>query len=355
MSAKATRTNDLIRLLWVKRWRMLSIATGVSVLVLLVNLLLLPNYYKSTAVLLPEMDRGRGLSMSALSGLAELAGSLGAAPASSIAKLYPQLVTSEVILEKVLLKEYPSTRYSTPVNLIRYFELNELPPAEAMDKALKKIRSLMTTNNDPRTGLFTVTLEMEEPALAADVLNTIVAELDLFMRDKKKSGATEQTVWISGRLNEVKQDLKAQEDRLKSFRERNRRIMDSPDLLTEEARIQRSVQVASTVFFELTKQYELSKIEEFKNLTIVNVLDDARPAVWKERPHRLTNTVGSFLLSVVLLSLWYAYGSSYKARLKRQIAAVSGPGPDEMKHWHHHPEVAAGDVPTPSEYGDGLQ
>ena len=53
--------------------------------------------------------------------------------------------------------------------------------------------------------------------------------------------------------------------------------------------------VKSTIAIELKKQYELAKIEEIKNISIVNVLDPARPPVKKERPKRATNAALAFL------------------------------------------------------------
>ena len=44
------------------------------------------------------------------------------------------------------------------------------------------------------------------------------------------------------------------------------------------------VQINSTLYIELKKQYELTKIEEIKNIPIVNMMDAGRPAAKKEKP-----------------------------------------------------------------------
>jgi uncharacterized protein involved in exopolysaccharide biosynthesis len=163
-----------------------------------------------------------------------------------------------------------------------------------------------------------------EPQLAADVLNAIVEELDRFIREERTTSASEQAKWISERLTEVEEELRAAEDSLTEFRERNRRIVDSPELLLQQARLQREVTVRSTIFIELKKQRELAEIEEIKNVSIVNILDHARAPVKKARPKRATNSAIAFLVTLVLLSTYHGlkphYGDSmrrYLQRLKR--------------------------------------
>jgi len=87
---------------------------------------------------------------------------------------------------------------------------------------------------------------------------------------------------------------------LKEFRERNRRIMDSPQLMLEQERLARDVQINSTVFIELKKQLEVAKIEEIKNIPIINVLDEARPAVARSSPRRTRSAVLTFFLSLAV-------------------------------------------------------
>ena len=73
----------------------------------------------------------------------------------------------------------------------------------------------------------------------------------------------------------MKQDLTKSENSLKEFREKNRQVL-SPNLLLEQERLIRDVQINSTIYTELRKQFELVKIEEVKNIPVINVMDPAR-------------------------------------------------------------------------------
>ncbi len=279
---------------------------------------LLPVYYKSTATLLPETEKGKLSALEQFADVAQLAGVK--MPGSEVSRLYPIIVSSETVLRSVIERKYHTSRFPDSVNLIRYFELEEDTPEEDMYEALKKMERLMSTAFESKTGLVEINVEMREPQLAADVLNAIIAELDRFMRLKKVTSASEQRRWVEVRLGQVREELREAEEKLKLFREKNRRVIDSPELLLDQERLLRNVQVKSTIFVELTKQAELAKIEEIKNITVVNVLDPGRPSVKKERPRRLVNTTAVFIASFFLLSLWFIVLSMYGDRVRAVLA-----------------------------------
>jgi uncharacterized protein involved in exopolysaccharide biosynthesis len=107
--------------------------------------------------------------------------------------------------------------------------------------------------------------------------------------------------------------LRTAEENLRSFREKNRRLLDSPQLLLEQERYGREVQMKSTVLIELIKQLELAKIEEIRNIAIVNVLDPARPPVRKERPRRAVNTILAFIGTLLAGAIIAGVRSMYPA------------------------------------------
>jgi uncharacterized protein involved in exopolysaccharide biosynthesis len=301
--------------LWAQRKLITVVSLGVGIITLVINFLL-PLYYRSTATLLPETEKNKLGSLSQFAGIAQLAGvSLGSS--ADVARLYPTIVTSETVLRNVIEKQYHSDRFHEPVNLIRYFELDEGTPEKNMAKALEKLRNALTTTFDAKTSVVSISVVMREPHLAADVLNSIIDELDQFMRQKRITSASEQAKWIDDRIKDVQQELRTAEEALKNFRERNRRVADSPQLLLEQERLSREVQVKSTIFIELKKQYELARIEEIKNTTIVDVLDPGRAPVKKDGPKRATNSAIMFLVALVGTSGYVAVQALHGERIRQ--------------------------------------
>lgn len=301
----------------VQHWRRILMAALIAAVVTLAVNFLLPVYYKSTATLLPETEKGKLSALEQFADVAQLAGVK--MPGSEVSRLYPVIVSSETVLRSIIEKKYKTNRFADSVNLIQYFELDEDTPDENMYEALKKLEKLLSTSFESKTGIVEISVEMPEPQLAADVLNAVIGELDKFMRLKKVTSATEQRKWVEVRLKQVQEELRDAEEKLKNFREKNRRVMDSPELVLEQERLLRNVQIKSTVCIELTKQSELAKIEEVKNITVVNVLDPGRPPVKKERPKRVLNTVMVCLLVFFISSLFFIIRSLYGETIRKSF------------------------------------
>ena len=322
MNRPGRKLPEMLAPVWQKRRTVLYVALGLALVTGLVNFFVLSLTYKASASLLPETDKSKLGSMSQFSGLAQLAGV--SVPGAEISRLYPLILASETVLRPVIEAKYHTRKFADSVDLIQFFELKEKTPEENLDRALRLMKDAMSTSYDTKTSTVVVTLELEEPGLAASVLNAIIGQLDMFMRLKRISSASEQAKWISARLGEVEKELRFAEDSLKNFRERNRRVADSPELLLMQERLIREVTVKSTIYVELKKQYELAKIDEIKNISIVNVLDDARPPVRKEHPKRATNTALAFLLGLAGTSAWYSMKPVYAGKLGSFLAAMKG-------------------------------
>jgi uncharacterized protein involved in exopolysaccharide biosynthesis len=299
--------------IWAERKRIVGLSLIVAVVVLGINFLL-PVYYKSTTVLLPETEGSKLGAMGQFAGVAALAGI--DVSGGDISRLYPLIAQSEAVLKRVIEKKYTTESYPGPVDIVEYFEFEEDTREEEFEEALKHLRDLMGTHYASKTRTVTITVEMPEPQLAADVVNGVVEEVDRFIREDRTTSASEQAKWISERLVEVEEELRAAEDSLTGFRERNRRVVDSPELLLQQARLQREVTVKSTIYVELKRQRELAEIEEIKNVSIVNVLDQARAPIKKVRPKRATNAAIAFLLSLALLSAYYGLKPFYGDRAR---------------------------------------
>jgi uncharacterized protein involved in exopolysaccharide biosynthesis len=305
---------------WAERKRVLIISFAVGLVTLGINFLL-PKYYKANAVILPETDKNKLTSMSSLAGLASLAGVN--VTGSDISRLYPVILTSESVLTAVIEKKYSTERFKDSVSLIQYMELDEGSPEKNLDEALLKLRDLMMVSFDVKTSVTTASVEMREPKLAAEVLNATLHEMDLFLREKKSTSATEQRKWIESRLVQVNIELRAAEEALKNFREKNRRIADSPELLLQQDRLAREVTVKGSIDLELRKQAEIAKIEEIKQVTTINVLDEGREPVKKERPHRATNAAIGFLLALAGTSGYFGVRSIYGERIRQYVKSLS--------------------------------
>lgn len=267
------------------------IAAGISFLI--------PNSYRSTATILPESDQSKLGGLSGLSDLASIAGvSLGGE--KSLVKLYPAIIRSESVLRNVILASYEISGSQERMNLVEYWDIDEKSPERNFEVAFERLNEDLSVSMDSKTNIVSISLETEDPLLSAGVVGGIVRGLDEFMRTRRTTNASEQRKWVEQRTEEVRQDLKLIEESLKTFREKNRRVVDSPKLLMEQERLIREAEINAALYIELKKQFELARIEEVKNVPIINVLDPPRPAAEKDGPRRGIMVVMAAFLSVLL-------------------------------------------------------
>ena len=287
----------LIPELWAKR-KLIAIFVTAATVISIVYVLLVPSMYIAETSILPELDKGKLLGLGGMADLAAVTGlNVGDAPVS---KLYPMIIKSARVLREVIYTRYLTSEKGDSADLIRFWEIDGKNEEEKFERALKALRDRMNVAFDNRLGTLILTVEMEGPRLAADVANKITKELDVYTRTKRRTNVTAQREFIEQRLQEVEQSLRAAENTLRSYREKNRRLIDSPQLMLEQGRMERDVLINSTIFIELKKQIEVAKIEEIKNIPLINVLDAARVPIERSSPKRRQTVMAVFLLSTVL-------------------------------------------------------
>ncbi len=290
----------ILQSLWKKKKFIGIVVASATVLSIGISLIL-PQSFKSTAILLPESEKSKLGSLGGLSDLAALAGVNVGGGDGSLTKLYPTIIKSEVILSSVIYKHYQTKEFSQPVNLIQYWEIKDKTPELEYETALKSLKEQLEVSADNKTQVTTLAIETPEPQLSSDIINTVIDELDKYIRTKRTTNAGNQRKFIEGRLEEVKSDLTKSENNLKEFREKNRIVIGSPQLLLEQERLLREAQMNAAIYTELKKQFEIAKIEEVKNIPVINVMDAARPAAKKEKPKRGIIVLSTFFISFIIV------------------------------------------------------
>ena len=311
--------------LWSGRKKFIYFNGAVLIVTLAILIFLVKPYYTSSVTILPDYG-SKETTLSQLSGLASLAGvSVGQGAPTDV---YQNLLTSEAVLAPVIYAKYKTEKFPDSVNLIQYFKIKpdkNVPPDLQRRlmflTAFKTLsKGLLTTEVDRLTKILTVTVKMPEAQLSADVVNNIVTSLDNYIRTKRKSYATDQLLYIERRMGQVKDSLTTAEDKLRDFREQNRMVVQSPELMLVQSRLSRNVEILGAVFLELSKQYELAKIDEIKDTPIVNVRDYAKNPVIKAGPKRLVTLITVMFLAVLFFGLYLGF----KPSIQKYVGYIKG-------------------------------
>ena len=166
--------------------------------------------------------------------------------------------------------------------------------------AVKKLRRQVDAVVDRHTGLLTIRVRAREPGVAAGVANALVALLQEFSVRTMAGNAAENRRFIEGRLAETRGDLARSEEALRAFRESNLRIGNSPHLQLDLARRVREVQAQEEIFLALSRQFEMARVEEHRDVPVLNVLDPGKAPASRSAPRRGMMTMTGFVLGVGL-------------------------------------------------------
>jgi uncharacterized protein involved in exopolysaccharide biosynthesis len=276
-------------------------------------------FYSCTTKLVYQ-TAGGGAS-SSLSSLAALAGvSTGAA--SDPSAYLQDIVTSTPTMEAMLARKWKVSDTSltqgadsATLETIWKVEPDTTQPNWETAKfygMLKRLQkgSYITYAQDKKSGLITITTEFEDPQVAYDANLFLMEELNNTLVNKMNFKASENRKFVESRLDEVKEALRGAENDLRRFRERNRLRQDPADQLEDDRR-QREVLIQQELFIQLQKQFEMAKIEEVRDLPVIDVIDPPLLPIEKSKPKRrmivMAGGVAAVffaLLAAVALDLW---------------------------------------------------
>lgn len=309
--------------------RRIIVANIIGLVIIAVYIFIIrTNNYESTITILPEYG-SKTTTLSQLSSLASLAGiKVGE---SSPIQIYSNILLSEDVISNVVYCKYKSSEFADSVNLIEYFEIEEPDGVSESEKdriqfytAYQKIvNGILSLSYSSDTGILTYTVSLPEPSLSADVANRISLALDQYIRVQRKSYAKEQRLYLEKRIIQVKDSLITAEETLKNFREKNRTVNQSPQLLLEQSRLVRNTEILQSIYIELVKQFEVVKTEEVKDTPVLNIRENARPPVEYAGPKKpILFVLFVFVFFILSLPAFYYYPLilNYIRTLRKSIA-----------------------------------
>jgi len=234
-----------------------------------------PLYLSWATVLLPDNKAG---NLGGLAGLASQFGvnvPTGASADLSSPSLFPELLRSRTFSEKILNKKFYTKKFGKELSLLAILTHGNDPPEFGRDtlvtSALESLGEMLEF--DHNLSMFSVIkVTTSEPLFAKQLAEVTLAELEALNRFYKSQTVNEKTNFIANRIASVEDDLKSSEMSLKEFNESNRQI-SSPALQLEQGRLARDVEIQKGIYLTLKQQYELAKIEEVQEASIVQVLD----------------------------------------------------------------------------------
>lgn len=345
----------LLNHLWKHRKWVISAMIAGLVIGLFVAFLT-PKTYKVSTTMLPQSESES--SMGKISSLASLAGfdlDLSDLDSDLSPILYPQIVESAPFMLELMNKPFTFKKVDHPVSLYEYYMHIKKPslfeyvrqftvglPSYLKSKIKGKGEILAVKNGGPivvteeqamlmeslegcvelsinkKEGYLTLTCYMTEPLLTAQVAEEALNLLQKYIVNFKTKKATEQLAFIEQRFAEKKADCIKAQERLASFRDRNWHV-STASALAEQERLQNDYDIANSVYSELAKSLEQSKIQVKRQTPAFAVIKPVVVPIQKDSPHRVKIILISIIFGLVI-GVASVFINEYLIRLKKDKA-----------------------------------
>ena len=248
----------------------------------------------------------------------------------------PDIIESRRLKKEIIYKKWNSSKFFTPVNLIDHWELENISffgsiilffknsfntynynsKLKYEEDAIELLDKLIFVD-EKNSGLIEVIVLMDEPQLAADIANYISEYVIDYVGNEQKIFARKTRLFLKVMLDSAEDELKKSELQLTKFKKEYPINLDTPEIQLERIRFIRKVEVNQEVYITIRKQFELSRIEESKERLFVNILDTAKPSLYKEYPKRFIIILCFTFLGTFLIILFKSVFSQLKSILKQ--------------------------------------
>jgi uncharacterized protein involved in exopolysaccharide biosynthesis len=222
---------------------------------------------------------------------------------------------SRSLLEQTLLTHFrvPGAAASDSAALIDILEIQDDEPRKRMEEAVQWMQDHSSAKVDAKTGVITLQAELPDADLSASVVSRMVALLNEFNQRTRNLRARERRRFTEGRTADAQRDLTSAEDAMRAFLVRNRSFENSPQLVFENQRLDRQVQIRQDVYQTLRREYEVARIDEVNNTPVLTVVDAPTPPAKPSSPRRVRMTLVALVLGL-LVGATYAFVREYVSR-----------------------------------------
>ncbi|TLV00785.1 Wzz/FepE/Etk N-terminal domain-containing protein [Dyadobacter luticola] len=290
----------------------------------------LPKLFTAQTVLLPEYSMAGNNSFFSMAVTADRGGAEKLVP-----ELYPNILTSTpfglYLLKQPItdqngkkyadLKAYLS-RDTSPSLYARFMSLFRPKSAPAKSQVsfpksniiflspeeqgkVSNAIGLVRISVDNKNGIITIGCEMEDPVIAAIIVEASKNYLIDYVEDYRTSKTSDQAAFLQKRVVEAKSRQQNAEYALQSYRDRNRNSFLNVARI-EEQRLQSDYTLAQSIYSDLVVKLEQSKIKVKEERPVFKILEPAKVPLARSSPKRIVialifAVVGGFLTLIYIV------------------------------------------------------
>ena len=342
---------ELISKLWKKKWMILKWC-GVGAVIGLIVGFSIPKTYKASVTLAPETEQRMG------SGVSSIASMMGVSLDNSVdaisVEMFPDVVASTPfafeLFDLPVTFEYKDTLLTT--YLLDYVKVYQKQPwwdyvISAPFKALGWLMSLgeeeepevpMSELNpqnlpksergvvkflaenisvvvDKKSGKTKITAEMQDPLVAAILVEAVMQNIKTYMSDYRTSKTRQDVENLTIIYEQRKQDYYDAQQAYAQYADANKNVV-LQRAQAERERLQQEMNLAYTVYSQVATQLEAARIKEQEAKPVFAVLEPVTVPIRKSAPSKAKILVIFTLLAGCCAAAWVLFGEDYWKKLK---------------------------------------
>ena len=295
----------------------------------------LPNYYKCTVKLAPELGSG---VKSSVGGLASLASSFGVnigvnqQGADAInPTLYPDLMNSvdfKTSLFEVLVKRKDDNKVLTYYDYLeneqklpwwyavikslfskKEYDSKTINPFELSKEQtdiVKEINKNVSCNVDKKTYVITINVTDQDPLICATLADSVKTRLQKFITDYRTSKARVDLDYNKKLFGEVKAKYERARNRYVNYADSHRSV-SSQSAQTKEADLQNEMQLQQQIYQQVVAQLQQAEMKVQQDTPAFTTLQSATVPVRKAGPKRAQICLIFFFLAFLGTTAWILY------------------------------------------------
>lgn len=310
----------------------------------------IPKTYKAKAVFTPETQQRIGAGVSSIASMMGV--SLDNSMDAIDVEMYPDVVASTPFLFNLLdlqvstkngkletdltdyvlnhqKKAWWSYIISAPFKLIGLIlpdkeeaadtaalVMTNLPKDER--RVMKFLRKNIHILVDKKTGMTSMSIQMQDPYVAAQVLEAIVENLKRYVSDYRTSKARQDVDNLTVICEERRQDYYEAQQAYAKYSDSNKNVVLN-STKAEAQRLQQEMNLAYQVYSQVATQLEGARIKVQQDKPVFAVLEPVTVPYKKSAPSKAKILVLFTLLSGCLASAWVLFLKDFWKKLKENL------------------------------------
>ncbi len=194
-------------------------------------------------------------------------------------------------------------------------DIGNLPKEERM--TIKYLAGAVKVDVDKKTGKTKLSLEMQDPLVAATVLDAVVENLKSYMSDYRTSKARQDVENLSRICNERREEYYKAQKAYALVSDANKNVVLN-STKAELQRMQQEVNLAYQVYSQVATQLEGARIKVQQSKPVFVILEPVTVPLKKAAPSKAKLLLAFTFLAGCCAAAWVLFGRDFCEKIRRR-------------------------------------